>query len=144
MFATMKFLHLNFIPRSSDAALLLLRVWYGAALVLLHGWGKMANYSAMASGFPDPFGIGKTPSLMLVIFAEVICATLIVLGVFTRAAALVASVNMASAFWFGHGAKLTGKGNDGELAFLFLGVFLALLIAGAGKFSFDAKMGAKA
>lgn len=144
MFARMKFLHLNFIPRSSDAALLLLRVWYGGSLLLLHGWGKMANYSAMASAFPDPFGIGKGPSVMLVIFAEVVCAALLVLGAFTRVAALVASINMATAFWFGHGAKLTGKGNDGELAFLFLGAFLTLLIAGAGRFSIDAKIGAKA
>ena len=139
----MKFLHLNYLPRSADTALLLLRIWYGGALLLLHGWGKLTNFSSMAANFADPFGIGKTPSLVLVIFAEVVCATMIALGMFTRAAALVATINMGAAFWFGHGAKLTGRGNDGELAFLFLGVFLALFFAGGGKFSVDSKLGAK-
>jgi uncharacterized membrane protein YphA (DoxX/SURF4 family) len=32
---------------------------------------------------------------------------------------------------------------SGEMAFLFLGVFLALFISGAGKYSLDAKLGAK-
>lgn len=44
----MKFLHLNFIPRSADAALLVLRIWFGGAMVLLHGWQKLTNFSSMA------------------------------------------------------------------------------------------------
>ena len=138
----MKFLHLNFVPRSADVALLLVRVWFGASLLLLHGWGKLVGFSSMASQFPDPIGIGKTPSLALAVFAEAVCAALIVLGLFTRAAALVVSINLAVAFWFVHGLKLTGSGN-GELAFLYIGAALALFIAGGGKFSVDAKIGAK-
>jgi putative oxidoreductase len=49
---------------------------------------------------------------------------------------------MATAFWLIHGARLKGD-NNGELAFLYLGVFVALFIAGAGRFSLDARMGAK-
>lgn len=139
----MKFLHFNFFPRSSDAALLVLRMWYGGAMLLLHGWAKVTGFSTFAGQFVDPFGIGKSPTLGLVIFAELVCSVLLVLGVYTRFAALVALINMAGAFWFGHHAKLTGQGNDGEMAFLFLGAFVVLFIAGAGKFSLDAKMGAK-
>ena len=138
----MKFLHLNFIPRSTDAALLLLRVWHGGALLLLHGWGKLTGFSAMADQFVDPFGIGKTPSLVLAVGGEVVCAALLVLGLFTRVAAFGAAATMATAFWFAHGGKLSGPGN-GEMAFVFLGVYVALFIAGAGKFSLDAKLGAK-
>ena len=138
----MKFLHLNFLPRSSDAALLVLRVWYGAALLLLHGWSKLTNFSTMAPQFVDPFGIGKTPSLVLAVGGEVVCAALLVLGLFTRVAALGAAATMGTAFWFAHGAKLKGEGN-GELAFVYLGVYLALFFAGAGKYSVDAKIGAK-
>lgn len=138
----MKFLHLNFLPRSSDAALLLLRLWHGTAMLALHGWGKLMNYSSLSDSFADPLGIGKTPSLVLAIFGEVVCSVLLMLGLYTRAAALASALTMATAFWFAHGGKLKGTGN-GELAFVFLGVFVALFIAGAGRFSLDAKLGAK-
>lgn len=142
MVRAMKFLHLNFIPRSADLALLVVRVWFGASLLLLHGWGKLANFSGMASQFADPFGIGKTPSLALAVVGEVLCSGLLVLGLFTRVAALGAGITMATAFWFAHGGKLSGPGS-GEMAFLFLGAFVALFFGGAGKYSVDASMGAK-
>lgn len=138
----MKFLHFNFIPRSSDAALLALRVWYGLALLCLHGWGKLMNFSTMATRFADPFGIGQTPSLVLAIFGELVCSALLVAGLFTRVAALGSGLTMLTAFYYAHGARLTGQ-NNGEMAFLYLGVYVALFIAGAGKYSADAKLGAK-
>lgn len=138
----MKILHLNFLPRSSDAALLLLRLWHGTAMLALHGWGKLMNYSALTEKFADPFGIGQTPSLLLAIFGELVCSALLVLGLYTRVAALGSGITMAAAFWFAHGGKLQGTGN-GELAFVFLGVYVALFFAGAGRYSLDAKLGAK-
>ena len=138
----MKFLHLNFIPRSTDAALLVLRLWFGLSMLWLHGWAKIAGFSSMSEKFPDLFGIGAAPTLALTIFGEVICAGLLVIGLFTRAAALALAITMAVAFWMAHGGRLTGPGN-GEMAFLYLGAYVALLISGAGKFSLDAKMGAK-
>lgn len=142
MFAAMKFLHLNFLPRSSDLALLVLRLWFGASLFALHGWGKLIGFSDYAAKFPDPLGVGSKVSLSLAIGGEVLCAALLVLGLFTRVAALGAALTMATAFWFAHGAKLVGPGN-GELAFMYLGAFLALFVAGGGKFSVDASTGAK-
>jgi putative oxidoreductase len=142
MLRWMKVLHLNFLPRSSDAALLLLRVWYGASILLVPGMMKLKNFSSMASQFPDLLGIGAKTSLILVIFAEVFCAALLVIGLFTRVAALILAFTMGVAFWMAHGAKLSGD-NNGMPAFLYLGAFVALFIAGAGKFSVDAKMGAK-
>ena len=138
----MKFLHLNFLPRSVDLGLLLLRVWFGGSLAVLHGWGKLRGFSAMAPKFPDPFGIGSTPSLALATFAELVCAAFIVLGLFTRTAALLAGFTMAVAFTFAHKGRLMGEGN-GELAFLYLGAFVTLFLVGAGKFSVDANIGAK-
>jgi putative oxidoreductase len=142
MFSAMKFLHLNFLPRSADAALLLLRLWYGASLFTLHGWGKVSGFSTIAGQFPDPFGTGAKPSLVLAILAEFVCAALVVLGLFTRVAALGVAIAMVTAFWFAHGGRLTGN-NNGELAFIYLGAFVALFLGGAGKFSLDARMGAK-
>jgi putative oxidoreductase len=138
----MKILHLNFLPRSADLALLLLRVWYGASILMVPGLMKLKNFSGMAGGFPDPFGLGSKTSLILVLFAEIVCAGLLVLGLFTRVAALVTAFTMGVAFWTAHGGKLTGD-NNGMPAFLYLGAFVALFIAGAGKFSLDARMGAK-
>lgn len=139
---TMKFLHLNFLPRSADLALLVLRVWFGGSMLLLHGWGKLMNFSTLAGQFADPIGIGKTPSLVLAIVGEVLCSALLVAGLFTRVAALGVGITMGVAFWFAHGAKLTGQGN-GELAFLFLGAFATLFVVGGGRYSVDASLGAK-
>jgi putative oxidoreductase len=143
-YQAMKFLHLNFLPRSADAALLIARLWFGGLMLWLHGWMKVQNFAQMKTQFPDPFGIGTTATVALVVFAEVVCAGLVVLGLFTRVAALILTFNMSMAFYLGHGAKLTGLGNDGEMAFLFVGAFFALFVSGGGAFSVDAKMGAKA
>lgn len=138
----MKFLHLNFIPRSADFALLLLRLWAGASMLLLHGWGKLTNFGAYSEKFADPFGLGKSPSLALATFAEFLCALLVIAGLFTRFATLLLAITMATAFYFAHGGALSGQ-RSGELPFLYLGVWLALFFAGAGKYSVDAKIGAK-
>jgi putative oxidoreductase len=139
----MKLLQLNFLPRSADLALLLLRVWYGASILAVPGWMKLTNFSAMAGQFKGPFGLSGALALGLVLFAEIGCAALLVLGLWTRLAALILAFTMSVAFWWAHGAKLAGD-NNGMPAFLYLGAFVALFFAGAGKFSLDAKMGAKA
>lgn len=140
----MKFLHLNFLPRSADVGLLLLRVWFGVSMVALHGWLKVANFSATAEKFPDILGLGSGKvNLGLATFGEFICASLVALGLFTRISALVCGITMFVAFWFAHGHRLTGQGN-GEMAFLYLGAFLVLFVAGGGKYSVDAKLGVKA
>lgn len=119
-----------------DLGLLVLRVWLGLSMLLLHGWSKVEKYAGMSQGFPDPLGVGPAMSLNLVIFAEVLCALLLVVGLAARLAALPLVVTMAVAFFGIHGGTLVGEGN-GEMAFIYLAGFVALLIAGPGKFSFD-------
>jgi putative oxidoreductase len=131
-----RLLTLKFLPLWPDLSLLLLRVWFGGLLLLLHGWMKISMYGAMSQKFADPFGIGSPASLALSIFAEAVCSSLIVVGLFTRFAALVCIINMTTAFVTAHGAALTGP-HSGELPFLYLGVFIALLLAGPGRFSID-------
>jgi putative oxidoreductase len=138
----MKFLHLNFIPRSADVALLVLRIWAGGSMALLHGWDKVMNFAKYRSQFLDFMGLGQGTSLGLAVFAELVCSVLIVLGLFTRFAALVLGINMFVAFWIAHGHRLTGA-QSGELPFVFLGAFVMLFLAGGGKFSVDAHIGAK-
>lgn len=138
----LKLLQLRFLPTSVHLALLVLRIWFAVPLLTLHGWSKLTGFAERSQRFADPFGIGSPASLALVVFAEVLCSALLVLGLFTRVAALACGIAMATAFVYAHGARLSGQGN-GELPFMFLGAFVALLLAGGGRFSLDARMGAR-
>lgn len=137
----LKLLQLDFLPRCSSCGLLVLRLWLGLSLLLLHGWGKISNFAEMSGQFPDPIGLGSGVSLGLAAFAEVVCASLVVVGAFTRAAAAVLVIQLGTAFLAVHKLALSGP-HSGELAFIYLGGFLTLLIAGGGRFSLDAKLGA--
>jgi len=119
-----------------DVGLLVLRVWLGLSMLLLHGWSKVEKYAGMSQGFPDPLGVGPAMSLNLAIFAEVFCALLLVAGLAARLATIPLVVTMAVAFFAVHGGTLTGE-SSGEMAFIYLAGFVALLIAGPGRFSFD-------
>lgn len=135
----LRLLRLEFIPFSADAALLVLRLWLGVSMVSLHGWGKLSRYSDTLSKFGDPLGIGREPSLRLAIFAEVVCAVLVAIGLLTRFAAVSLCITMGVAFFAVHRAQLSGP-MSGELAFVYLGGFVALVLAGPGRFSADARM----
>ena len=138
----LKLLQMRFLPTSADLALLVLRLWFAIPLATLHGWSKLTNFAERSGKFADPFGLGPTASLALVVFAEVCCSILLVLGLCTRFAAITCAIAMGTAFYYAHGARFTGQGN-GEMPFLFLGAFVTILIAGAGRFSVDAQTGAK-
>lgn len=133
-------LQLDFIPRSADLAVLVLRVALGTQMLLAHGWGKLASFAELSKNFPDPLHVGSTTSLALAIVGEVVCAALVMFGALTRLAALGLIVTMTVAFVGVHGGKLTGEGN-GELAFVYLVGFLAVYIAGPGRYSLDARLG---
>jgi len=138
-----KILHLDFLPRSPDVALLLLRLIFGGAMLALHGWGKLLKFGEMSAKFTDPLGIGSTTSLVLALVGEILCPIILIVGAYTRFAALGAAITMGVAFFIVHGAKLSGPGS-GEMSLLYLAPYLALLFAGGGRFSLDAKLGAKA
>jgi putative oxidoreductase len=123
----------------TSLGLLTLRLWLGVTLLLNHGIGKAKAFDQMAPSFADPFKIGHTASFTLVVFAEVVAATLLAAGLVTRFAALVLVVSMGVAFFFVHNRSLTGS-HSGELAFVYLAGFVTLLLSGAGRFSADKKL----
>jgi len=131
-------LQLNFLPRSADAGLLVLRLWLGLSLLLLHGKAKLLGFAEMYQKFPDPLGVGSTASLALAVFAEVVCSALLALGLLTRFAALSAAVTMGVAFFIVHKGSLAMGSGSGELAFIYLAGFVTLVIAGPGCLSLDA------
>lgn len=121
---------------SANFALLVMRVWLGVAMLANHGLDKLRTFSEKASGFPDPLGVGHATSLTLVIFAEFFCSLLLIVGLVSRFAALVLAFDLTVAFFLVHKAVLSGA-HSGELAFIYLAGYVALLIAGPGRFSAD-------
>ena len=72
---------------------------------------------------------------------ELIAGTLIMLGLFTRPAAFIASGTMAFAYFMGHASRdFWPVNNNGDAAILYCFVFLYFVFAGAGPFSLDARM----
>jgi len=140
----LSFITLNFIPKSPDFGLLLLRAGLGIGILFLHGWNKWINFSKLAPGFPDPLHLQSTKvSLGLTVFAEVVCAALLIIGLCTRFAALALAITMGVAFFLQHKVALSGQGS-GELAAVYLLGFVTLLVAGPGRFSFDSNGGSGA
>lgn len=133
-----KFFTLEFIPTNSDLGLLLLRVWLGAAMLVLHGWDKLSNLLAGKLAFVDPIGIGEVPTFLLAVFSEVVAALFLVIGFCTRWSALFLAATMGVGFFLVHNMKLKGEGS-GELAFIYLAGFLLIAVAGGGRFSVDKK-----
>lgn len=112
-------------------------------MLLLHGWPKLVAWGEKAATFADPFGIGPQASYALALLGEVGGSLLLIFGLFTRLGAMLGGVTMAVAFFIAHGMQLTGPGN-GEPAFLYLGAYVVLFLAGGGFFAVDMKIAAKA
>ena len=122
-------------PKSNEFVenlwLLLLRAG-GGAFMMTHGIPKLQKLLAGNLAFADPFGIGSTPSLILVIFAEVFCSALIVLGIATRLASIPLIVTMSVAAFMIHANDAFASK---EMALLYLLIFITILVYGSGKFA---------
>jgi putative oxidoreductase len=114
--------------------LLILRVGAGTLMLTLHGWGKLINFREQAATWADPIGLGPHLSLTLATFAEFFCALLLVLGLFTRLAAIPLIVTILVAGVIVHAAD---PWDAKEKAFLFLTMYLAVAFAGPGRYSLD-------
>jgi len=115
-------------------ALLILRIVF-AGLLVTHGWGKLSNFDATAQQF-TAMDMGGTIAAALSVFAEFFCALGVVVGLLYRLALIPMIINMTVAFIGVHKGGLMGE-HSGELAFLYLAVFVALIVAGSGKFALD-------
>jgi len=119
----------------TDAGLLILRVFLGMAMCFGHGIGKWSSlFSGEEIKFADPFGVGMLPSLVLAVFAEVICSLLLALGLLTRWALIPLIVTMFVAVFLVH---LSDGFGVMEKALLYGIGYLTLFLAGPGKYSVD-------
>jgi putative oxidoreductase len=127
-------LHSKPLPILFEISYVLLRVGLGLAM-LSHGYPKLMKLlDGGEIRFADPLGVGVLASLIMTVFAEAICATLLALGLFTRLAAVPLIIAMAVAAFVVHGPDPFGKK---EMALLYLLGYLVVFAKGAGKLSLD-------
>ena len=89
-------------------------------------------------GFPVPFPGPLPPLLLAAGVIELVAGLLVTIGLFTRLAALLASGEMAVAYWTQHFPHNPWPiANQGEASILFCFVFLYLVAAGPGAWSID-------
>jgi len=121
---------------SPDIAILLLRIG-ASALIMTHSFPKLMKILEGDFSFGDPLGIGPAPSLVLVAFAEFVCAAFVLIGLWTRIALIPLIITMMVAVFVAHaGDPFSRK----ELGLFFLINFVVLFLTGPGKYSFDKKI----
>ncbi|HEY2726864.1 MAG TPA: DoxX family protein, partial [Parafilimonas sp.] len=83
-----KILSIKYSAAAFNFSMLFLRVVFGVMLIAKHGYEKLQNFSGMQTKFYNFLGLGSKATLILAIFAEVLCALFVVLGLFTRFAVI--------------------------------------------------------
>jgi putative oxidoreductase len=125
------------MTNSEDTGKLILRVSLGV-MILLHGIAKvMGGVDGIVgmvgkAGLPGAFGY-------LVYVGEVLAPLLLIVGLWTRLAALVVAINMVVAIVLVHMGDLFTLTKQGgwalELQGMFLFTAIAVALLGAGRFS---------
>ena len=116
----------------------LLRSCLGILMFVDHGLQKISHFSEYEKNFFNFLHLGPTVSLVLSIVAEVFAAGLLVLGLFSRIAAILLIIDLGVAIFLVHGGQPVVHY---EGAVLFFAGFLMILLVGPGKFSVDAFAG---
>ncbi|HEX2198565.1 MAG TPA: DoxX family protein [Burkholderiales bacterium] len=122
---------------SADAGKLLLRLTVGI-LLLLHGLAKVASGPDMIVGLVEKVGLPGSFGYA-VYLGEVVAPLALILGVWTRIAALVVVANMAVAIALVHMGELFSRNQGGgwalELQGFFLLTALAVALIGPGRYA---------
>ncbi|MEX3772608.1 DoxX family protein [Pseudomonas sp. MYb118] len=116
--------------------LFFLRVSASLFLLWVHGLPKLLNYTAQLQMIEDPFHLGAHITLMLAIFAEVLCPLLIIAGVLVRLACLPILCVLLIALLVVHPQWSIEEGQFGWLLLLLFG---SVLIAGPGRLALNVR-----
>jgi putative oxidoreductase len=124
----------NIYRNLNEIGLLLLRLGV-SGLMLTHGFPKLKQLVAGGdTQFADPIGVGATVSLVLAVLGEFVAPLFLLVGLFTRLAAIPSAAVMAVAAFVVHrGQPLPER----ELALLYLVGFVGLMLTGPGRYSID-------
>ncbi|MFI8223704.1 DoxX family protein [Pseudomonas sp. NPDC085632] len=116
--------------RARDIGLLFLRVSGGLFLLWVHGLPKLLDFTAQLQLIEDPFHLGSHLTLILAIFAEVLCPLLIVAGLLARLACVPILFVLLVALLVVHPQWSVA---EGQFGWLLLILFTTVLIAGPGR-----------
>lgn len=112
--------------------ILVLRVFFGV-LFFMHGLDKLTNFNQLSYTYPSVFGLGSYMTLMLSVFTEFACSLFLISGLLVRIAVIPMIAAMAVAFFDVHDAMMP----EGELALIYLILFIILYVVGPGRYSID-------
>ena len=125
---------MKFLDGFGEQAYALLRIVAGL-LFLAHGVQKFFN-------FPVDFPMPLNPMLQAAGEIELVAGGLIVIGLFPRPGAFIASGMAAVGYWMVHGSKsFFPIVNGGEAIALYCFIFLFIATRGAGIWSVDGARG---
>ncbi|MBP2871675.1 MULTISPECIES: DoxX family protein [Pseudomonas] len=116
--------------KQQDLGLLFLRGSGALFLLWVHGLPKLLNYSEQLQLIEDPFHLGAHITLLLAIFAEVLCPLLIIAGVLVRLVCLPILAVLLIAMLVVHPEWTL---LEGQFGWLLLIIFSSVLVAGPGR-----------
>ncbi|MBC8995336.1 DoxX family protein [Pseudomonas sp. N40(2020)] len=123
--------------RARDLGLLFLRGSGGLFLLWVHGLPKLLDFTAQLQLIEDPFHLGAHLTLILAIFAEVLCPLLIVAGVLARLACLPILFVLLVAMLVVHPQWSVA---EGQFGWLLLILFATVFIAGPGRLALNVRL----
>lgn len=126
----------------TNMARLFIRLFTGV-MFMQFGIRQMAHFNELAPTFYPALGMSGETTLIVMIMIEIICSTLIILGLFTRFAIIPPFVSMVIAehvimqYYSAEGVAQLYSLQAGFLPIMFMGIFIFMMIAGPGKISLD-------
>ncbi len=106
-------------------------------LFLCHGLASVFGVFGGNRGSGEPLPVGEWPGWWAALI-QVVCGGLVLVGLFTRPAALLSSGSMAYAYFVVHQPEaLLPLRNHGELSVLFCWSFFLVAVLGPGTWALD-------
>lgn len=113
--------------RHMDWAVLYMRLFAGG-MMFFHNIGKIQDYNEIVNSYPSFAFLGSAAVFVIASIVEVLLATLIIMGLRVRTAAILMALGILLALLMGYA---------GEPAFVWLGIYVFLAISGSGLYAFD-------
>jgi putative oxidoreductase len=132
-----KFLSTKYSSGAFNLGMFILRIATGL-LLASHGYAKLIKFSTLKYKFMNFMHLGSTASLSLIIFAELICGILLILGLFTRLACIPIIIGMGVVVFIASHGQIF---DAGERGMVYLAATLTILLNGPGRISVDGMMG---
>jgi len=125
---------LDKLHRFDQEALLFMRIMFAGLLVIDEGWPTLQLFLSGGSEFPDPLHVGARVTMALMVFTELMCATMVTIGLFTRLLCIPIAFGFTVAVFIHHWPD---PFKYKELPSLYWASFIVIAILGPGKYSLD-------